>query len=152
MRGAVERYPRGGVASVLGWIGGFALLRFALRGLAAVVGYAGEAEVELCGDALRVRKRARLLGRVVRSSEQVHPLSRLRFARRAARYPALRFVLGAFCFAAGLLIGGLFAFDALRVGDPALGLFAVVALLTGTALDLIFEVVVPGPRAGSLST
>jgi hypothetical protein len=146
VQGSVTRFPRGMLVSVLSWISGLALLRFALRGLFSVVGFRREAEVELCGETLRVRKHAHLLGRLVRSSEQVHPLGQLCFARRNTRYPALRFVLGAVCFALGILLGGLFAFDALRVGDPALGLIAAVLLLSGAALDLVFEVLLPGRR------
>jgi hypothetical protein len=87
-----------------------------------------------------------VLGRVVRSSEQVHAVTIVRSAGRAARYPSLPLVLGAFFFALGIVLGGLFALDAARVGDRVLWFAAAAFVLTGSGLDLLFEVVLPGRR------
>jgi len=146
VRGRVGRMQSGPVLSLLSWLSGVALLRWLLSLVFGAVGYWRDAEVELCGDAIRVRKNARLLGRIVRTSEQIHPVERLRFARRASRYPALHLVLGALCFAVGLLLGGVFAFDAARVGDGTLWLIAALLLGSGAGLDLAFEVLLPGRR------
>lgn len=147
VRGRAGAFPNGTVAAVLSWVSGFALLYWAVQLVLRAVGYARDVEVELCGDAVRLKTTAHLLGRVVRSAEQVHPIARLHFARRACRYPSLYLVLGAFSFAAGLLIGGVFAFDALRLGDGPLLLIAMLLIVGGVGLDLVFDVVVPGRQA-----
>jgi hypothetical protein len=147
VRGRAGAFPQAGVAAVFSWLSGFALLRWAVRLVLRAVDYACEVEVELCGDALRLRTTVRLLGRTVRTTEQVHPIARLHFARRACRYPSLYLVLGAFSFAIGLLFGGVFAFDALRLGDGPLLLIALILLACGIGLDLFFDVLQPGRQA-----
>ena len=117
-----------------------------MRVVLLAFGYHREADVALAGGALRVRSRTSVLGRVARSSEQVHALSSVRSAQRAARYASLPLVLGAGFFALGVLLGGLFAFDAARVGDRALWLAAAAFVLAGSGLDLLLEVIVPGSR------
>jgi hypothetical protein len=146
LRGRPGRFPRGALRSLLRWVSGWALLIWIARVVLLAVGFRREAEVALYGNVLRVRVQTSLLGRLARSSEQVHALSALRSAKRAARYPSLPLVLGAICFALGVLLGGLFAFDAARVGDRALWLGAAAFALGGSALDLLFEVVIPGHR------
>ena len=49
-------------------------------------------------------------------------------------------------FALGIVLGGLFALDAARVGDRVLWFAAAAFVLTGSGLDLVLEVVVPGSR------
>jgi hypothetical protein len=144
LSGRAGRFPRGAALSLLSWLSGFALLRWIGRVALSAIGCRREVELELLGEAVRVRKRMRLLGRVVRDDEQVHPVARLCVARRSQRYPALQVALGACSFALGLLLGGLFVFDAFRVGDGSLWAFAALFLLGGAALDLAFGVVIPG--------
>lgn len=139
-------FPRGVTASLISWLTGFALLRWLFRAALAALGVRRELELELSGETMRVRRRMRLLGRELRSAEQIHPVTRVRYARRAVRYPALPFVAGAFCFGLGLVLAGVFAFDALRVGGGALWGLAGVFLLLGAGLDLGFEVLLPGRR------
>jgi hypothetical protein len=146
VRGRAGSFPRGPVATLLSWISGLTLLRWVSQLLLGALGYRRDVEVELCGDAVRLRTTARLLGRELRSAEQVHPIAGLHFARRATRYPALYLVLGAFCFALGLLGGGVFAWDALRLGDGSLLWIASLLLLAGVGLDLALDVLLPGKR------
>jgi hypothetical protein len=146
LRGTLGRFPRGALRSLLRWASGYGLLAWAGRVVLRAVGFRREIELALYGNVLRVRVHTSLLGRLARTSEQVHALSALRSAKRAARYPSLPLVLGAICFALGVLLGGLFAFDAARVGDRALWLGAAAFALGGSALDLLFEVVIPGHR------
>ncbi len=144
VRGRLRRFPPGPFLRALRWLSGYALLSWALRSLLAGLGYAREAEVELGGDAIRLRGTTFVLGRKVHSVEQVHPLLRLRSARRATRFPSLYFLLGASCFALGVLFGGVFAFDAARTGDRALWLIAAALVLAGSGLDLVLDVLIPG--------
>jgi hypothetical protein len=146
VRGRLRRFPPGRLLSVLSWVSGYALLAWTLRLLLLGVGYLRDVEVELGSDALRIRSNTFVLGRQVRSVEQLHPLVRLRSARRAARFPSLYFLVGAFCFAVGVSFGGMFAFDAARTGDRALWLIAAALLLAGSGLDLLLEVLLPGGR------
>jgi hypothetical protein len=146
VRGHLRRFPRGLLLTLLRWLSGWALLSWVLRLPLALLGCRREVEAELRGEAIRVRRSTFLLGRQVHSVEQVHPLGGLHSARRAARFPTLHLVLGAFCFALGVLLGGVFAFDASRTGDRALWLIAASLVLLGSGLDLVIEVLLPGGR------
>jgi hypothetical protein len=147
IRGHLQGSSHGALATFLGWISGWSLLRWALRLPLAVIGYGCDLEAELSGDAVRVRRTTSLLGRTMQVAEQVYPLFRLRSAERGARFPTLHFVLGTFCLALGVVLGGVFAFDAARTGDRALWLIAGALLLLGSGLDLVLEVLVPGGRS-----
>jgi len=146
VRGRVRAMPPGPFLRALRWLSGYALASAALRALLAGLGLLREVEVELQPDSIRVRGNTFVLGRLVRSVERLHPLVRLRSARRAARYPSLFFLVGSFSFALGLLLGGVFAFDAARSGDRTLWLIAGSLLLGGSGLDLVLEAIVPGTR------
>ena len=74
-------------------------MSWVLRLVLSVIGYRCEVALDLGGEAVRVRRRTFLLGRMVHDVEQVHPLGRLSSARRSARYPMLHLLLGVFCFA-----------------------------------------------------
>jgi hypothetical protein len=130
----------------IGWISGWSLLVWSLRLPLAIIGYGVELEAELSGDAVRVRRTTSLLGRTMQVAEQLYPLGRLHSAERGARFPTLHFVLGAFCLALGVVLGGVFAFDAARTGDWQLWLIAGAFLLLGSGLDLVLEVLIPGGR------
>lgn len=146
LRGRVRAIPPGPVLRVLRWVTGYALASGVVRALLVGLGLLREVEVELQPDSIRVRGNTFLLGRLVRSVERLHPFVRLRSARRAARYPSLFFLLGAFFFSVGLLLGGVFAFDAARTGDRALWMIAGSLWLGGSGLDLVLEALVPGVR------
>ena len=144
VHGELARFPRGFARSVLRWVSGWALVLWTARVVLLAVGFRRDAEVALQTGSVRVRVHTSLLGRLARSREQVHALSAVRSAKRAARYPSLPLVLGVLCFAAGMLLGGLFAFDAARVGDHTLWFAAAAFVLAGSGLDLLFEVAIPG--------
>jgi hypothetical protein len=146
VRGRLHAPARSGYVTVLGWLSGVTALRWALRLPLAMLGYSCELEAELALDAIRVRRTTQLLGRTLEKAEQVYPLARLRAAQRASRFPTMHFILGAFFFALGVLLGGIFAFDAARTGDRALWLIAFALLMLGSGLDLVLEVLVPGGR------
>ncbi len=144
VRGRAGAFPHGPGVALLFWISGLALLRWVSRLLLGALGYRRDVEVELCGDAVRLRTTAHLLGRELHSAEQVHPIAKMQFARRATRYPGLYLGLGAFCFALGVFGGGVFAFDGLRLGDGTLLWISSLLLLAGVGLDLALDVLVPG--------
>jgi hypothetical protein len=146
VHGRAGVFPRGPLRSFARWASGYALLSWAFRVVTSAVGYRSEIDLVLRGSAITARQSITLLGRVVRSSEQVHAVAIVRSAGRAARYPSLPLVLGAFCFALGIVLGGLFALDAARVGDSVLWFAAAAFMLTGSGLDLLLEVVLPGSR------
>jgi len=146
IHGHVGRFPGGPVSSLLRWLSGVALIASAVRLVLASFGVRREVEVELGDLGLRVRRRTHLLGRVVRTADEVHPLRVLRHARRATRYPGIHLVMGAFCFALGVVLGGVFSYDAMRLGDRSLAMIGVVLLLVGAGVDLLFEVLVPAGR------
>lgn len=147
VRGRLQHPPRAPWLAFIGWLSGWALVVWALRLVFAAVGYFTEIEADFGGEAVRVRRTTFLLGRTMQRTEQVYPLLRLCAAQRAARFPTLHFVLGAFCLALGVVLGGVFAFDAARTGDRTLWLIAAALLLSGSGLDLALEVVIPGSRS-----
>src|SRR5262249_51816941 len=105
VRGRAGVFPRGPLRSFVRWASGLALLAWAFSVVTAAVGYRREIELVLRGSAIQARQSTTLLGRVVRSSEQVHAVAGVRSAGRAARYPGLPLVFGAFCFALGIVLG-----------------------------------------------
>jgi hypothetical protein len=146
LRGRLLPLPSGRFVRLLRWVSGYALLAWGARLLLAGLGFAREIEVELLADAIRTRGSSVVLGRSLRATERLHPLSRLDAASRTARYPSLYFLVGTFCFAAGVLLGGLFAFDAARTGDRQLWMIAAAFVLGGSGLDLVLESLLPGAR------
>lgn len=147
VRGHLQRPLRGPVWSLLSWLSGWALATWALRLLFLAVGYSSEVEAELRGAAVRVRRTTFLLGRTMQRAELVYPLQRLCAAQRSARFPTLHFVLGAFFLALGVVLGGVFAFDAARTSDRTLWLIAAALVLLGSGLHLVLEVLIPGGRS-----
>jgi hypothetical protein len=146
VHGRSGRLPTGPWGSLLRWLTGYGFVAWLGRLLLSGLGARREIDVELGSGGLRVLRRTRLFGRVIRAADEVHPLHLLRRARRATRYPAVHLVLGAFCFALGIVLGGVFSFDALRLHDHALAFIAVVLVFVGTGSDLLLEVIVPAGR------
>lgn len=147
LHGRLAHRPRASWSAFAAWVSGWAIATWVLRLLFLAVGYFTEVDIDVSGEAVRVRRTTCLLGRTQQRSEQLYPLLGLRAAQRAARFPALHFVLGAFCLACGVVFGGVFAFDAARTGDRALWLIAGALLLLGSGLDLVLQVLVPGGRS-----
>lgn len=146
IHGQTRRFPGAPLFSLLRWLSGVALVASAMRLLLASFGVRREVEVELGDLGLRVRRRISLLGRVIRTTDEVHPLKVLRRARRATRYPGIHLLLGAFCFALGVVLGGVFSYDAMRLGDSSLAVIGAVMLLVGAGADLLLDVLVPAGR------
>ncbi len=141
--GVLSRTPLPSWRSPLRWLSGFALLRWSIAGVAALLGVRRHAIVELEGRALSVRVATRWLGRTVRSSDVVHGVAQIASARRIARYASLHLLVGVTLFAAGALLGGYFLRDALRTGDRTLLLAGAGLVLGGALLDLVLSVIVP---------
>jgi hypothetical protein len=148
--GRLGRAPVGGIREVLRLISGVALLAWIVRTAGAAVGHRREAEVELRDDALKIRHRTHLLGRVVREGEDTYTIAAVAGAGRDVRYPSLHLLVGAVALSAGILAGGLVAFDGIRGGDTLLVVVAAAIILAGAGLDLALEVLIPG-RTGRVA-
>lgn len=150
LSGRMGRAPRVSLTHVLRLVTGLALLQWLLRGLGKVVGFSRELELELIPSGVRVQRRTRLLGRLVRESRETHAWAAVAGAERRVRYPALPYLVGLLAFSVGALMGGLFAFDALRTGETVLLLIAAGLVLGGAGLDLALSVLWPA-RSGSVA-
>jgi hypothetical protein len=149
VEGRTGRMPVGGIRAVLRWVCGWAVLSWLGRMLLGIVRVKRDVELEIIDDALWVRRQTEILGRVIRRGEEMHRLSTVEAAARRVRYPALHLLLGALSLSAGVLLGVLFFYDALRIGDWVLFLAALVIFL-GAGLDLLLDTLFPG-RAGRVS-
>ena len=143
LSGREGRLPGAGPGTVLRWASGWALLSWVGRVLLLALGYRREARIELADGWLRIQRATVFRGRVIRESEERRSLRSLVAASRLVRYPSLHLVVGALSLSVGILVGGLFAWDALRFGDRALLLVASL-IFAGAGLDLVLDVLVPG--------
>lgn len=144
--GRLGRPPRRGIVDVLGWVSGIAILLWALRGLAFVLGLRRDAELRLGARELEVRTKVSLFGRTVREREQTIRLEALESAAREVRYPAIHLLVGALALSAGVLVGGLVLFDGARSGELVLVSLAALLVLGGAGLDLALDVLVSARR------
>ncbi len=141
--GREGRIARSGPLALLRWLSGWALLSWAGRLLFFALGWRREVSVELSDGVLSIRRVTAFRGRVVRESEEKRSLGSVLAASRQARYPTLHLAVGAFSLAVGVLVGGLFAWDALRFGDWTLLVMSSLVLV-GAGLDLLLDILVPG--------
>ncbi|MDH5670662.1 MAG: hypothetical protein OEZ06_00840 [Myxococcales bacterium] len=142
--GRAGRMPGGPVRSLLRWLTGWALLSALFRGAAWCIGLRTAVSLELGPRSLQVSRRTTLLGRLIREIEQVHPLSALRRARRAARYPVAHLVVGVSFLALGTLAGGVLFVDGLRASDTQLIVVAAGLIGGGALLDLALDLLISG--------
>jgi hypothetical protein len=146
LTGRLGRFPSTPGLSLVRWLTGWALVAWFARLLSTVLGLRRRARVSLVGQALRVEREVVLMGKTVRAHDEVYSLGQLRLARRSRRFPFVHLLAGVVSFAFGIIVGGMFLFDALRVGElPLLGIAGAI-LLGGAGLDLLLEVVVPGGK------
>jgi hypothetical protein len=143
LSGREGRIPGSGWGALLRWVSGWALLSWAGRLLLLALGWRREASVELSDGYLSIRRTTVFRGRVIRESEEKRSLRTLLAASRQVRYPSLHLAVGALSLAVGILVGGLFAWDALRFGDRTLLLIGSL-VLAGAGLDLVLDILVPG--------
>ncbi len=146
LHGRVGRVPSRAWVEILRWLTGWAACAWVVRMLAGAVGFERRVELWLEGDALRVRRRVVLWGRVIRDSEEAYAVTALVGVRRHMRYPVFRLAVGACAFGVGMLVGSAVFFDALRTGTATLLAFGAVALTLGAGLDLALCVWLPGAR------
>jgi hypothetical protein len=133
--------------ALLRWLSGFALLQAVQRFLCFVVALRRELEVELRGEALRVRSRTLLMGRTLRSTDACYELWRVTGAFRRARFALLRAVIGMISLSTGVLIGGYLVFDGARGGAPWLLLIGAAVVAAGSSVDLALNVLLPARHA-----
>lgn len=146
LSGREGRIPRSGLGALLRWASGWALLSWTGRLLLRALGWRREVRIELSNEILSIRRTTLFRGRVIREAEERRSVRTVLAASRQVRYPALHLAVGAFSLAVGVLVGGLFAWDALRFGDRTL-LFVASLIFAGAGLDLLLDILVPG-RAG----
>lgn len=150
IEGELGRAPRGGFTEVVRWLTGWALLSWAARGLAFLLGLRRRATLRIAPEGLEVKTQVSLLGRTVREGEETWKLDALAGAGRQVRYPAMHLLVGTIALSVGVLLGGLVLFDGVRSGELILLGVASVLLLGGAGLDLALDVLVPA-RAGRCS-
>lgn len=141
---------RSTAATVARLVTGLAALTWALRLVGNLVGIRREADMELVPGGLVVRSRLSLLGRIVREREERFTMAALAGVAREVRYPMVHLVVGLISLSAGILLGGLLAFDAIVTGETILLLLAAVLVFVGGALDLALDMFLPA-RAGRVS-
>src|SRR5690606_38785546 len=140
------RAPGKGSLEVLRWLSGWAILAWIARALAFVLGLRRSVEVRLGAEAIEVRTKVSLLGRVVRESDETWRLESIEGAGRHVRYPAIHRLVGALALSVGVLFGGLVLFDGARSGELVLLMLASAIVLGGAGLDLALDVLVPARR------
>jgi hypothetical protein len=133
--------------ALLRWLSGFALLQGLQRFACFLVALRRELELELRGEALRVRSRTLFMGRTLRSSEAFYEVWRVTGAFRRARFALLRSVVGVLSLSLGVLIGGYLVFDGSRGGAPMLLLLGAGVVAAGSSLDLALNVLLPARDA-----
>ena len=155
VRGRALPARRGSFVRVLGWITGLALIAWAVRGVAALLGTRREAELSLGDGGLELCERRFLLGRMVKETRARIALSSLVTAERELRHRSLHLLVGTFALGLGILLGGTWIVDGARSGELSLLMAGAVLLLGGAGLDLAIDVLVPvtrGKVALSLAT
>ena len=133
--------------ALLRWLSGYALVSALQRLACYLVALRRELDVELRGEALRVRSRTSLMGRTLRSSEACYDVWRVTGACRRARFALLRSVVGVLSLSLGVLIGGYMVFDGARGGAPLLLLLGAAVVAAGSSVDLALNVLLPARRA-----
>lgn len=141
--------PEGTFHMIVRWISGWALLSWLIRLVLRTVGYREEMELLLNQKSIKICQRKKLLGRIVRESDEVFPLGSLQWGGRYVRYPALHLLIGALSLSFGVLMGGMFLFDGMFAGDIVLIAAAFIVLL-GAGLDLVLDTLLPG-RVGRIT-
>ncbi|MBX3270292.1 MAG: hypothetical protein KF729_08520 [Sandaracinaceae bacterium] len=144
--GRLGRAPGRGLRELVRLATGWALVSWALRGVAFLLGLRSEAELKFDGKQLDVRTRVSLLGRTVREAEETWRLDALEGASRRVRYPSLHLLVGALALSAGVLAGSLVLFDGVRSGELVLVSIAAAMVLAGAGLDLALDVLWSGQR------
>ena len=137
---------RGVGRAIVRLVSGWAALTWISRLVGRLVGVRREAEIALIPGGLVVRSRLWLLGRKVREREERFTMAALAGVAREVRYPMLHLIVGLLALSAGILLGGLLAFDAIVTGETVLLLLAALLVFVGGGLDLAFDVLVPARR------
>ncbi len=146
LEGHLGRAPRQSGLEIVRWMSGWAVVLWALRALAFVLGVRRRAEVKLARGTHVVRTEISLLGRTVRERRETWRLDALERAGREVRYPALHLLVGALGLSIGVLFGGLVLFDGARSGELVLLVLAAALVAGGAGLDLALDVLVPARK------
>ena len=131
-------------------VSGWAALTWLTRLVGRLVGVRREAEIALIPGGLVVRSRLWVLGKKTREREERFTMAALAGVAREVRYPMLHLIVGMIALSAGVLLGGLLAFDAIVTGETVLLLLAAVLVFVGGGLDLALDVLVPA-QSGRVS-
>jgi len=146
LQGRAMRPPASGVRGVLRLVTGWAALQWLVRGLGAALRFSPEVDVRSVKGGLEIRRTTRLLGRVVREAKETYTYSAIAGGARTTRYPAAHLLLGALCFAVGVLVGGVWLFEGVRSGETVLLMAGAGAILIGGVVDVALGLLVPAKR------
>ncbi len=149
LSGELGSPPSGPVATVLIALSGVALVRAVTRLVGrAVLAYRHPAELRLSERGLEISHRTELLGRVLRDSETLIPLSNLSSITREVRYARLGLYAGLVALVLGTYVGAGLLVDGVRVpgGSPSLLGLGLGAVALGIGLDYLLSVVVDAVR------
>jgi hypothetical protein len=119
-------------------------LLFIARGVRSLgkyaLGYRNPASLVLNEQGLVLSSRFELLGRVIKESTQIVPMSEIRHMEREVRYPRLGLYAGLAALTLGTVIGARLFVDGVRVAGFSFALMAWGGLfvLLGLALDVLF--------------
>jgi hypothetical protein len=136
LEGVVAPPPRTGARALLAWISGWALLVWAARAVATLLGRSGSVSLAIRGRDLVVRERDGLLGRDTGARDATVPLTSVLSASREVRHAPLPLYAGALAFAAGVLGGGFYLFEGLQSGELVLAGVGAGLLAAGVLADL----------------
>lgn len=146
LSGALERPTPTGALGLLRLVSGFAALQWIFRGLGFALGVRRDGALRVERSGLRLRSQVRLLGRTVRSREETFAWPAVASVACSTRFVAMPHLVGAFLFALGVVIGGVWIFDGVRSGETVLLGLGAVAILVGGGLDYAITNAWPSAR------
>lgn len=119
-----------------------------------ILGLVTEVRVSFDGSRLRLGHTARLLGRVVRESEEIVQGPDVLAIGVEKQYPQLILLTGAFGVLLGAIIGVGWVIDGIQASYVPIALFGLGVLAAGVALDIGLGALADqlGPRIGLLIT
>jgi hypothetical protein len=147
--GELTTPPSGLVGVVVLAISGVAFVRGAVRVVGRLAfGFRHPAELRLSARGLEVSHRTELLGRVLRDSETIIPLSNLSSVTRELRHARLGLYAGLLALVGGTYVGAGLLVDGVRVpgGSPSLLGLGLGVIALGVVLDFVLAVVLDSAR------
>lgn len=147
LRGELAPIPRGPVATFFLGLTGWLVVSHIARLIARVaLQYRRPAEVRVTAKGVVVRSSTRLLGKVLRESENVLPLEGLVRATREVRFPRAATYAGLLALAFGSYVGVSWLVDGVRASSFSLAAAGILVMALGIALDFVLLSLLPGRK------